>query len=226
MKASCAVALALVAHAPPARADEAERPRVRLDGSVAFSRFEQQVKSEVGSQSGDKLVVHTELGLLSMLTYRFWGPLSAGGYSQFDAGKRSAARFAGFGPDGRTQTESEVGGSYTELWFGPVLRAEWRQVFAELGYGAYGSRHDAARDDLPSESGDTSSALRTHPTIAWLFALGGGLPVTDALSAVLRVEYRVRYYVSRGGSALGGDIVHGTQNLTPLIGVAWSLGPR
>jgi hypothetical protein len=198
---------------------------VRLDGGLTFSRFEQQVKSEVGTEPGKRLVEHSEIGVLSMLAYRIWGPLSAGGYMQFDVGERSAARFAGFGEDGRTEVESQVGGDYYELWMGPLVRAEWKRLFVELGYGAYGARHDAARDDLQSQSGATSGLLRTHPTIAWLLALGGMVPVSDEVDLALRIEYRIRYYVSRGGEALQSDIVHGTQNVTPFIGFAWRFGP-
>jgi hypothetical protein len=161
-----------------------------------------------------------------MLTYRFWGPLSAGGFLQFDAGERRAARFAGFAADGTTQVSDEVGGAYYELWMGPVVRAEWRRLFFEIGYGAYGARHDAARDDLPNENGSTDGLLRTHPTIAWLFALGGTVPVTDEVAVALRIEYRIRYYTRRGGEPFADEIVHGTQNITPFVGVAWTFGPR
>lgn len=220
-----AIALAIETVAAAARGEEAD-PRVRLDGGATFSRFEQQVKSEVGTKAGERLVEHTELGVLSMLAVRFWGPLSAGGFLQFDAGERSAARFAGFDPDGRAEVEDLVGGKYYELWMGPFVRAEWRRLFAEVGWGAYGARHDAARDDLPSESGATSGLLRTHPTIAWLFAIGGSIPVSEGVAAVFRLEYRIRYYTTRAGEALDDEIVHGTQNITPFAGVAWSFGPR
>lgn len=66
--------------------------------------------------------------------------------------------------------------------------------------------------------------FRTHPTIAWMIGLGGTVPVTEALSVALRVEYRVRYYDRRGGHPLAEDAVHGTQNLTPFLGVAYGFG--
>lgn len=220
------LAVATATSSAKAEREEPREPRVHLDGGLTLSRFEQQVKSDVGTEPGERLVEHSEIGLLSMLAYRFWGPLSAGGFLQFDAGERSAARFAGFADDGRTQVEGEIGGSYYELWMGPFLRAHWRGLFAEIGYGAYGARHDTTRDDLPSESGATEGLLRTHPTIAWLFALGASVPVNEDVSAVLRVEYRIRYYVSRSGDALEGEIVHGTQNVTPFFGVRWTFGPR
>ena len=226
MKRTLGALLAVLCAASSAQAKEEYGPRFRLDGGLTFSRFEQQVKSEVGGARGERLVESTEFGYLQMLAFRFWEPLSAGLFLQLDAGTREAGRFAGFAPDGTTVVSDEVGGSYTELWMGPFLRAEWRRLFVEVGYGAYGARHDEARDDLPNESGDASSNLRTHPTIAWLFALGGSVPLTDELAVALRIEYRIRYYNRRGGEALAGDVVHGTQNITPFVGVAWSFGPR
>jgi hypothetical protein len=47
----------------------------------------------------------------------------------------------------------------------------------------------------------------------------------STLDLVLRLQYRIRYYDSRGSSALAGGAVHGTQNYTPFVGVAWSFGP-
>ena len=81
------------------------------------------------------------------------------------------------------------------LW----LRTFVWTLFFELGYGALGLRWDDARDDLPTADGDIESALQTHPGIAWLVAVGGGIPVLDELQVVFRVEYRVRYYISRDG---------------------------
>jgi hypothetical protein len=53
-------------------------------------------------------------------------------------------------------------------------------------------------------------------------AVGGGVPVTELLQVVIRVEYRIRYYNRRVAGALQNDINHGTQNITPFIGVAWA----
>ncbi len=103
-----------------------------------------------------------------------------------------------------------------------MVRAQWRTLFVELAYAPLGIRSDDARTDLPSESG-TDSALRTSFAIAWYAALGGGVPVTDDLEVVLRLELRVRYYDRRGDGKLVDNLVHGTQNFTPFVGVAWKL---
>jgi hypothetical protein len=204
-------------------------PRVRLDAAIAYTRFEQQVKTELGGTRGDRLVEEFSFGYLQSLTYRAldWKDfsLSGGAFMQADAGRREAARFAGFAPDGSPITTGRIGGSFAELWMGPLLRLEWRRVFAELGYGLYGARRDEARDDLPAADGSADRTLRTSASVAWSFALGGRIPIVSTLDLVLRLQYRIRYYDSRGSSALAGGAVHGTQNYTPFVGVAWSFGP-
>ena len=230
-------AVALLSSLPANAAEPAHGQssgRWRLDSALTLSRFEQQIKTEVGGARGERLVEDNSVGLGQMLSYRFWGPLSAGAFLRFDSGTRRAGRFTGFDADGRALVAPEVGGAYSELWIGPLIRAEWRALFIELGYGAFGARHDEARDDIPAENGDSGGLLRTHPSIAWLLGLGGGLPLaelpgTGSLELSLKLEYRVRYYTRRSGSPLasgpgGAEAVHGTQNLSPFAGVIFRFG--
>jgi hypothetical protein len=212
------MAFLLSAHA------HADGPRWRLDGGLSFSRFEQQVKVEIGGATGERLVENTEFGWLQTLSYRVWGPFEIGGFMQFDTGRREAARFSGFDKEGGTVVSGAIGGAYHELWYGPMVRLGYKRFFAEVGYGAFGARRDEARDDLPSEGGDTMGFLRTHPTIAWVLAAGGGVPINDALEVVLRLEYRLRYYDRRGSVPLADNMAHGTQSFTPFAGVAWRFG--
>lgn len=208
------------------RPDWNSAPRFRLDGGLTLSRFEQQVKSEVGGATGERLVEATEFGLADSLSCRIWGPFSVGAFMVFNIGSRSAARFDHFDENNETVVKGQVGGRYYELWMGPLLRAEWHRVFFELGYGAYGNRHDEARDDLPDDHGNRGGALKTSPSVAWMIALGGGVPIDDRLELVFRLEYRLRYYDRRGGVPLANDMVHGTQSFTPFMGVAWRFGPH
>lgn len=105
-----------------------------------------------------------------------------GGFLQLDGGTRRAGRFLGLDDNDMTVVEGEVGGAFTELWLGPVVRGQWRALFAELGYGLLGRRTDDARDDLPNTRGGTD-----------------GAPLED-------------------------ELVHGTQDITPFIGLAWRVG--
>ncbi|MEZ4467067.1 MAG: hypothetical protein R3F43_22115, partial [bacterium] len=172
---------------------------------------------------GERLVEESLVGVMALASWRAWGPVSLGWYGQVDTGSRRAGRFAGLDADQKTVVEGEVGGDFTEIWTGPFVRADYRGLFLELGYGAVGWRDDGARSDLVDEKGKDDKALRTSPTVAWAVGLGAALPVFDALDVVLRLQYRVRYYDRRGDAALADALVHGTQNFTPFFGAAWRL---
>lgn len=204
----------------PASAAEA-RERWRIGGGLTLSHFEQQVKSEVGGRRGERLVEDSEVGLLVAGSYRVWRSISAGIFTQLDLGNRRAGELAGFDASGAAVVDPAVGGVYAELWLGPLVRGEWRRLFLEVGYGLIGIRDDEGRADLPASDGDTDGAFRTLPSVAWTFGLGGSVSLGTRLDLELRLEYRIRYYDRRGGDALADDVVHGTQNLTPFVGLAW-----
>ncbi len=44
----------------------------------------------------------------------------------------------------------------------------------------------------------------------------------DPLQLALRLEYRVRYY-DRRDEALTDELVHGTQEYAPFVGISWPL---
>ncbi len=218
MKVSTLCILILIA-ASAANADE-NRP-LKLEGSLIVSAFQQQVKTEVGGESGDPLLTEFQIGLMAQGTWQIADFLTGGLYLRYDQGERSAARFDSFDDDNAARTTSRVGGSYSELWIGPILQFHWRQLRVALGYGALGIRADNGRSDLPSAAGDSEASFRTSPAVAWLLALGGAIPLDDNLDLVLKLEYRVRYYDERGGDPLFDTIEHGTQSIAPLIGLAW-----
>lgn len=82
---TCAVAVLLLAGPAgaqgyiPAEAWSLEEDW-RFDVGLTFSRFEQQVKSEIGGADGERLVEETEFGLALHASYRVWGPFSVGLY--------------------------------------------------------------------------------------------------------------------------------------------------
>ena len=197
---------------------------VRIDASLGFSRFEQQIKSGLDGARGERLVENFELGLLFDATHQVFSWLSVGLYTQFDVGNREAATFAGFDSTGAATTAGRVGGRYSEFWLGPLLRFQWRMIFAEFAYGAIGVRHDTARSDLPNQSGNLGD-FRTHPGVAYMFAVGWYHKITENLALSLRMQYRIRYYNRRGSEDLQNNIVHGTQNYSPFIGLSYAL-PR
>lgn len=195
----------------------------RFEAGITFAHFQQQVKQEIGGARGERLVNETALGLHAGAGYDILDWLSGGIYVRTDFGERTAARFSGFDSLGRTVTEGALGGSYSEVWIGPYARFAWNHLSAEVGYGALGIRSDDARSDLPSSAGDTSSSFRTSPSVAWLVAVGAFVPITSDLDLTVKAEYRVRYYVSRGGDDILEGAEHGTQGLAPFIGIAYRL---
>ncbi len=193
----------------------------RTEGGITFSHFQQQVKQEIGGTQGERLVNETSLGVLLSGSYAILDWLEGGLYIRTDIGERSAGRFAGFDSLGSTEVTGQVGGSFSEFWAGPFVRASWKSLSAEIGYGAVGLRSDDARTDLPSASGDTASTFTTSPVVAWMIALGANVPITTNLDLFVKAEYRVRYYVERGGEDILTGIEHGTQSIAPVIGIGY-----
>lgn len=193
-----------------------------IDLTLGFERFEQQVKEEIGGARGERLVEESRLGLGLVGSYELHENLSVGAFVRFDIGSRSAARFDRFDSTGAAIVTGQVGGGFSEIWVGPLLRAQWRQLHLDIGYGAVGLRSDDARSDLPSSTGDTVGSFSTSPTVAWLIALGGSVPITDNLDLLVTAEYRLRYYTRRSGDPILDNLEHGTQSLVPLVGIRWS----
>lgn len=196
--------------------------RWQIDVGMTYSHFQQQVKAEVGDPRGERLSYELQFGVMAMGTYHIWEYFSAGVFVQFDRGNRHTARFAGFDSvTGRTITSNKFSGNFNEFWLGPFVRGQWKHFFGEAGWGLIGFRNDGIRTDLPSSTGDTTGTFDLLPSVAFFAALGAAVPFDDRLSMVFRFEYRLRYYKGREGQPFKGDFEHGTQNITPFIGVSW-----
>lgn len=180
--------------------------------------------AEVGTdgESNRQLISDFSLGLHGAASYRVWGPFSVGAYLQFEAGQRDAGRFTGRVEGDLARVESLTGGGFNEFWLGPLLRAQWRGLFVELGWGPLAIRHDSGRSDLTA-GGRTDGAFAASPTTAWLVGLGAAVDLYGPLQAVVRINYRIRYYETRGGRDLDQGLGHGTQDVIPFVGVAWAL---
>ena len=217
-----AVSLLIIGSANTASSEPHEH--IRLDTSATFSRIEQQVKTKVGGPRGERLVEDTEVGTYVAATYELGQYFAVGLFGQFDIGARRAGRFAGFDGSGQTALVDRSGGRFSELWLGPLVRGKYRFAFLELGYGIATFRKDRGRDDLPSESGNSSSAFRTLPAVSWSMSIGAQFPVTQTLDVSARLNWRIRYYDRRNSGPLLDDIVYGTQSYQPSLGIVWYPG--
>jgi len=193
----------------------------RLDAGATYSAFQQQVKAEVGDPRGERLVNESQFGFVVSGMYEFHENFQAGLFFQFDRGNRLSARFDGLDAQGITKTKDKIGGDFSEIWLGPLVRVSWKNLFVEGGYGAFGGRTDEARTDLVSSSGDSTSSFSFHPTIALLAAVGAAVPIFSNLDLTVKMEYRLRYYSKRGGLPLQNNLEHGSQNMTPFVGISW-----
>lgn len=193
-----------------------------VDSGFLLTHFQQQVKQEVGDPRGQRLVHENEFGFLLTGRYNFNKFLSAGLFLRTDFGKREAALFDGFDDEGKTKVRNKVGGNYFELWFGPEIMFHWKQLFAEIGYGLIGIRDDDGRFDIPSNTGNINDSFSTSPSISWMFSIGSHIHVFEKIDVMLKIEYRFRYYNERGGEPLINNIDHGTQSISPLIGITFT----
>jgi len=185
--------------------------------------FQQQVKNKIGGESGDPLVNENQFGVSLAGYYRINDNLNAGIFTRIDLGSREAARFLRIDEDGKAEIQNRVGGNFNELWIGPIIKIAWRQLSLDIGYALYGLRNDDGRDDLPDNNGNTDEAFNVNPSVAWLLALGGDIPIIKNLALNIKFEYRVRYYNERAGKSLQNNIEHGTQSISPLIGISYRL---
>ena len=158
-------------------------------------------------------------------TYKVWEFIHLGWYFQYDNGNRENAQFSGFDSAGAAQVVNLQGGAYNEFWTGPLIRAQYKQAFLEVGYGLVGIRNDDAREDLVNTNGSNEGSLSTDPSVAWLIGLGAQVNICENLSLLVKAQYRVRYYNQRDGEELQNKAVHGTQNFTPLVGLSYKFQP-
>lgn len=192
------------------------------EAGITISHFQQQVKTEIGAERGERLTNEFQFGLYTSGAYCFNEYIAAGIYLRYDRGQRQLANFDGFDQSGKTLVKDGIGGTYTEFWAGPILHFFYKQLRASFGYGLFGLRDDTARQDIPSTTGDVESAFKLDPSFAWLISLGGRFSVIESLDINISLEYRARYYNTRGGNDLRDNINHGTQSISPLFGVVYS----
>lgn len=209
----------------PRPAPEPWTRSLRFGAALSAAHFQQQAKTEIGGVRGSRLVRETSLGLLldgAFTPYPRWPVrLGVGLFVRGDTGVRRTGRFVGFDTDGAAVTDGALGGRFSELWLGPLLRAALGPVFIEAGWAPLGLRSDGGRDDLPADDGSTGGLLSVTPSVAYRLALGADVPLDIHWGVTLRLAYRVRYYLERGGMPLVDDSALGSQDLAPFIGLRY-----
>lgn len=200
--------------------EETRRPWA-FSPSLAFAVTAEQLKNDQG-QSGGRLFQNTQIGLLITGTRTVVSFFDAGLFFFVEKGIKSSATYAGVDGSGVPTVTELSEGNYSQLWLGPLIRGNWKFLFLELGYVLVGKRQDSQRANVPSTTGDSTSAFSSDPLRAWLITLGGRFALSEGLDFILRIEYRHLYYRSRGGNPLINDLKYGTQAIRPHLGLSWS----
>ena len=211
------MSLSFVVHAQ----EEEQQKAFTIELVSTFSHFEQQIKTEIGGVKGELLAADTELGVQLVGTYNVWKFIHAGWYFQYDMGNRENGQFSGFDSSGAAQVLNLQGGSFSEFWTGPILRAQYKLAFLEFGYGLVGTRNDDSRADILNTSSSDQGSFSTDPSIAWMMGIGAQVNLWKSVSLLIKAQYRVRYYNSRDGLELQDQAVHGTQNFASLVGFSY-----
>lgn len=197
--------------------------KIETEAAFTFSHFEQQVKTKIGGEKGEKISDNSELGSMLACRVQIKKWISAGLFIQYDLGSRHLAEFDSFNLSGATVVKNKISGHYNELWAGPLFRFHHKTAFVELGYGLIGIRNDDLRYDVFNSKGQNQGNFKVNSLVAWHIGLGMKTELTDKVSLLLKAQYRVRYYDSRGGEVLQNDIRLGSQNINPFIGLIYKI---
>jgi hypothetical protein len=204
----------------PALAEAPDRTLSPL--SLEFAALPVITVQQVEGPGRDDLLTN-DVGLTTYLSagYAVLDWLEPALTMQFDAGSVRRAVFDRPGADGTASEAQLVEGSYWELWVTLMLRARYEQLFAEVGWAPLILRHDTSRVDLPNTAGEAGGTFVGSRSIAWTLGLGGTIPLADDLDLTLRLQFRIRYLVERGGKALAGEEESGQMLVWPLVGLSW-----
>jgi len=210
------------AEEPRAEEDQADvERRLRLELALMPMYREQQIE---GPSGRDDLITRSAgLALLASAGYHLTDWLEAAFVTQLDVGSVHFARFTRPGADGPAVEEDLVSGGFWELWLSVMVRGHLGPLFAEVGWAPLILRRDAARTDLPNAAGETDGTFVGSRAVAWTLGLGGEVPLAEGLALTLRLQFRIRYLVSRGGEPLDADEEFGQMLLWPYIGLRYAL---
>jgi hypothetical protein len=192
---------------------------VTAETGVSVLASKEQAKSASGA-SGGPLFTDRQVALTLGSHARFLKWMSVGLFFSYEAGNRESCLYS-VDAGGVPAPLDCRSGQYRQVWLGPALRFHWRQFFLDANYIAFGTRKDHAYSSL-SGDGTNQGSFRTHPLKAWVFFPGVGIPLTDDLELLIKLEYRYVYYDERSGKLPGGQL-YGNQSIRPQIALSMNL---
>ncbi len=139
-------------------------------------------------------------------------------WMQLDVGTVRRAVFNRPDDSGVAEEAQAVEGSFWELWLAFMVRGRLGPAFVEAGWAPLILRGDTLRSDLPNTLGHTDGVFEGSRAVAWIFGGGASIPVFDNFDITLRLQFRIRYLVSRGGEPLDDDEETGQMTVWPFMG--------
>jgi hypothetical protein len=217
----------LVASSPStdvARAGDAEAEddvgRVHLELALLPLVLVQQIE---GPSRDDLITRASGVALMFGAAYQPLPWLDVGLALQLDAGSVRHARFSRPDADGQASEVAVVEGGYWELWTSLMVRGHLGPMFLEIGWAPLILREDDARDDLVNTRGEADGLFVGSRSVAWTLGLGARIALAEALDLTLRLQFRIRYLVERGGEPLADDEETGQMVVWPFVGLRYSL---
>jgi hypothetical protein len=209
------------AHADtPPKKHQWKAHRVHLE----LALFPMMTVQQIEGPARDDLITR-ESGLASQLsaTVAVLKFLEVGVQLQLDAGGTRRALYERPGADGSAPVAQLVEGNFWEFWTMLLIRGRYGPAFAELGWAPLILRQDSARSDLANTAGANEGVLIGSRSVAWMLGLGGRIKLVRRIHLTLRLQFRIRYLIARGGEPLADDEETGQMTLWPFIGVSFAL---
>lgn len=197
--------------------DGGEEEEHRWHFEAAF--FPTVTQQQVEGPNRDDLLTN-DVGLSSTFTFGYapikWIEPSL--WVQVDAGSVRRAVFTRPDDEG-VATEAQLAeGSYWSLWLAFMLRSRIGPAFVELGWAPLILRDDSLRSDLVDINGKAEGLFEGSRAVAYILGGGASIPVWDNFDITARLQFRIRYLVTRGGQKLADDEETGQMTVWPFIG--------
>ena len=178
--------------------------------------LEQQIE---GPNRDDKLTQDSTFSTAFTFSYAPLEWLEPAIWFQFDVGNVSRTVYGRPDAEGVAAVDRQIDGAFWEMWIAFMARGRLGYGFLELGWAPLMLRMDEVREeDLPNERGESDGIFEGSRAVAFMLAGGGSFPVLDNLDVTLRLQFRIRYLVSRGGEPLADEEETGQMAMYPYMG--------
>ncbi len=172
-------------------------------------------KNEHNDSNIPILYKSTEQSYIVDISYNMNEYFSIGAYIRHDTGNRQYSFYL-------SQNEEDIlkvfNTKYSENWFGPFIKGNYKNVFLVIGYGLPLTRNfELGIQDEKEIFVESTSSLN-----AILIQTGGKIELIENLYLTLLVELRTRRYDKISNFENNGTQYLKTENITPMVGISYN----